>query len=369
MTEDLEGNATDRALTTGRIGRLAPLILIFALCMMALKGPGNAAYNVHAAVHCAYYQAFWQSPAPNVLLVGTSHTGHAFDSTYMRKRILATTGETVTIEKLALTYPDIPQFHPLIDRYIAERGAPDHVFLQLLFNTRPQSQRKWDMPVNDLRNISFAPMSDIIEIQRSAKLNDYGTVLPRWMEAGYLTLPAVALQKVEANVFSTARGMPLNLTGKSNLCRSVVAQVEKKWIWPNDLVYDGMPFELDPAYLEERDRHRSIRDSFLPLDLHSPSRIFEVDQFRKLIKRFEDAGSQVHLFILPVLEETEVDPQVLADLAEFFPDQNVFHPFSLYDSEIGDQLKISFVDENHMTPFGALHVSRYFADVIAELEE
>jgi hypothetical protein len=353
----------------GRV-TFVPFLVLAVIAVLALVGGEGKAFNNPSSVYCAYELAAYDSPPADVLIVGSSRIGHGLDPGYMMARIKAQTGKDITVERLGINNVGtiIPQFRPVLARYLAERGAPEHLFLQMVYNFLPHRQRTSDLPVNSPRNVSYASLAELIVIRKDARLNPYDTVLPRRFEAGYLSLPALVLQKIGINFYAALRYLPMRLRGKLDVCTGdqMFRQANPKWRY--NQLEDGVTFREPEAKKQTHEHRLEVARDFLPLDPNGRFRQFETDQLHQLIDMLEAAGSTVHLMLMPALGDTELTSQEMAEITAAFPGNDLIHPYSLFEKDVGPDLAKSYVDTHHTTAFGALQYSRYFADVINRLD-
>ena len=340
-----------------------PLIVLAVLCVLALLGAnGTSIHGVDDESICAYQVPNLDIPAADVVFVGGSRLGRGIDPVYMMDRIASKSSQEVHIERLVLNTPNIPQFRPLLARYIEQRGAPKYVVLQLLYNFKPGRQRTWDVPVNNLRNLTFASLRELRDIRASSELNEYDTTFPRKFEANYLSFPAIVMQRIEINIFAALRWPAKQLTDK-NICSGDALFLQGK-----DRVYnsigDDIIFEDTPARQERRVRDYKTASDFLPLSPGEPFRRFETDQLKDIIAILEAAGSSVKLMIMPALGDTELTQAEKNEIEMVFPGYPLLHPYDLFSTDVGPNLAKSFADTHHATPYGALLYSRHFADAI-----
>jgi hypothetical protein len=347
--------------------RLAPFILIAALAALAWVGKTGRAYNTAPHVRCVYILAERDTPAADVLLVGSSRIGRGLDPGYMMARIADQTGQDIMIERLALTQSAQPQYRPLVSRYIAHRKAPKYAFVQLLYNFVPNRQRSWDTPINSPRNVAHANVSELVEIQMSAVMNDFDTFLPRWSEAAYVTTPALILQNISTDIYAGLRYPAQTLRGRTDVCRGerIYKQREN---WHYNSLSDDIVFAEDAAQKTRRLEDEKTAAGFLPIAATSAQRTYENSQLRPLLAELSEAGSTVFIMIMPSLGQRSISAEEIAGLEQAFPEYPVVHPFSIYKGELGDQLAVSFGDTHHPTDFGAMLFSRYFADYMSGLD-
>ncbi len=346
---------------------LFPFIALAAIGGLALFGQAKGVYrNVDDESVCAYAVADLESPAANILFVGASRVGRGLDPVYIEKRLRDRTERDITVERVVLNTPNIAQFRPLLARYIAKRGAPDHVVFPLLYNFKPERQQGWGLPVNNLRNVTFGTLGHLYEIQRDAELNDNDGALPAWFQAGYMSFPALILQKLEINVYAALR-WPILQGTQSKLCagrRKFTQGLRRVY----DSVDDALVFEDSDDAQARRARNLSKAEKFLPLAPNASWRRFETGQLLALIAELEAAGSQVILIAMPALGDTEITQEEISEIKATFPDNRFIHPYSLFETDLGPDLAKSFYDTHHATTYGALVYSRFFADALAEEE-
>jgi hypothetical protein len=352
----------------GRL-RAVPFVAVAVLAALAVLGARGKAFNVPAVVTCAYQLGALDAPGADVLFIGSSRTGRGIDHGYIMSQLKADTGRDIRVERLVMTRPEVPQFRPLIRRYVEQRGAPKEVFLQLLYNFDPDRQSTWDVPVNGIRNIAMTDLAEMAEIQTTAQLNDHGTVLPRTLENGYLSLPVVALTKLEANIYSALRWPGQKLLGRLDPCQGRQLQIQANDRWVFNSVTDDLAFSLTDRQQRILAVNARRAAKFLPMAPTDPMRRFENDQMHHIISELQAAGSRVHLLLMPALGDTELSQAEREDLETAFPGLRIVQPYDLFKGAAGAELAQSFADTHHATPFGALQYSRYFASVIAGLDQ
>ncbi|WP_299850564.1 hypothetical protein [uncultured Roseovarius sp.] len=347
----------------------APFALILLLASLAFFGPRGKAFNGPDLVRCAYELAELDAPAADVLFIGSSRYGRGFDPGYMRQQIKKETGKDLVIERVAMTFPRITQLRPPVENYLEHRGAPEIVFLQLMYNFKPERQRQWDIPVNPTRNVAYANLDTLLEIRRNAKLNDFGTALPRTLESGYLSLPALLLQKLEANIYAGMRYVPMKLKGALDKCTGDALHRQSRPNWYFNNLHDDIEFKESEEKKLRREKMTLKADEYLAFSPSDPMRSFEVDQLRQMAEILTAAGSKVVVVLLPVLGDTSISQEEIAEIETAFPEYPLVHPYGLFDTEVGPELAKSFADTTHASTYGALIYSRFFTSEIMKLTE
>jgi hypothetical protein len=341
--------------------RWIPAGLIACLAGLAVLGEHLRAYEFSPSPRCNYVLAEQALPAADVIVVGASRVRRGIDPDYV-EALLARSGIPTTVDRLSLNLPNFPQYYPLLNRYLEHRGAPQIAYLQLLYNFKPERQDTWDLPLNPQRNLAFGRLAEIAEVQRGAPLNDTGTVLPRQLHASWQGLPAAWLTKVEMNVFSALRYLPLRVRGEMPICEHAFLRANGSAIGANGLTLDSALEAVfaapDPEALA---KWRVESGGFLPLAPDALWRQGETGQLRRLINLLQGAGTEVVFLIMPTVDQQSVDPETLTQINATFPGIEVHFPMDAYSDELADQISISFVDTHHANIFGAVHFSRALA--------
>ncbi|MEM8686924.1 MAG: hypothetical protein AAGF81_06330 [Pseudomonadota bacterium] len=347
-----------------------PYFIVLALALLAFFGAWVRTYALTPSSACVYTLAEQNAAPADVLFVGTSRMGRGVDAGYMEKRLAAQYGRQVTVERISLSTSNVTQFRPVIKRYVEARGAPKLVFLQLIYNFKPEERRSADMPVNPPRNVAFAPLDELLQIQNEARLNDHETVLPRSLEAGYMSIPAMLLAKVEMTIVAALKYPAHRFLGRTTGCRGAEMHRHMNPTRLYNTIDDQVTFQPETeAGKKTRLANLKITQAYLPFAPLSPVRRFENQQMKAMIDQMEKGGSKVVLAYLPALGEREIAPEVLNEIKTAFPTTPLVHPMSLFAGEDGDKLAVSFVDTHHVNHYGALQFSRYFtARIAAELD-
>lgn len=343
-----------------------PYLVIAVLAAMAFFGAWVKTYALNASSRCVYTLAEHDAAPADVLFVGTSRAGRGIDTGYIQKHLAAEYGKPLTVERISLSSSNATQFRPVLQRYVSERGAPKLVFLQVLYNFKPENARVADMPINPPRNVAFAPVSELMEIRRTAELNDLDTVLPRTLEAGYTSLPAMLLAKLEMSIVAAMKYPAHRLLGRTTGCKGDEMHRHMNPFRIYNSIDDQVQFAPETA---ERKKARlgnlKITANYLPFAPLSSKRRFENGQIKAMIDLLEKAGSRVQLMYLPALGERTIAPRTVEGLNAVFPNNPLVHPMSLFEGAAGDKLAVSFIDTHHVDLYGALQFSRYFAARIA----
>jgi hypothetical protein len=347
--------------------RWGPLIVLMGLFGLSFIGSRLPSVNSFDHVQCAYAFAQIDRPAADVLILGTSRVGFAYDPAYIMDRLKNTYGVDRSVERIALNMWTVPQFRPLADRYITHRGAPKHVVVQLVYNRFRHRQRTIDLPINNERNLNNATFEQMRNIEASAIFNTYDTLLPRTFEAGYRTSPALALEKLQADFYNAIRYWPKRLSGGLSVCNGDQLYRQSLPAWLYNSLNDDISFTETETQKAARLRMLDLEPQ-LSFDPTDDIRVFEVDQTRHLIAQFQDAGSIVHILILPELGVTQRNEVFFQIMRETFPGVEILDAFDVFDTAEGQNLEHSYSDPVHVRKYGALLLSRDLAQDIADMD-
>jgi hypothetical protein len=343
--------------------RTAPFLVAAVLALLAVLGSSLRAYDVAPHVICSYALAEMDRPTPDVLLIGNSRTGAAIDPVYVTGKVREQTGKEIAIERITLTGPLLPQFALIMQEYARNRGIPQQVFLQLIYNRDPVEQRKVDAPLFGLRDIAYGNLADMVAVQHAAQLNEYDTAMPRQFQQGYSSITAVALTKVTTNIYSSLRYYFRSPYRPIPRCEGDYV-FQQSVVWPYGQITDGkLDFGTQPTVKEKRE-WREIVSHYLPLDPSRPERRFENDQLHKLIAFLEGRGAKVYLVAYPQFAERLPAAHKQAILREF-PEATLIDGYQAFEAEVGEGHADYFRDPNHLNYGGARIISRLVAQRIA----
>jgi len=177
----------------------------------------------------------------------------------------------------------------------------------------------------------------------------------------------MVLQKLETYIYAALRYPGQKLLGNLEMCKGkkLFNQNHRKWLFES--IDDSVTFEQTEKQKKEFEKYLKNVEGFLSFDASKPYRAFENAQLHALINKLESAGSTVFLMVMPALGQKSISDAELAGIKSAFPDNPLLHPYSLYQTEIGENLAVSFSDTHHATHYGALQFSRYYASEIAKL--
>jgi hypothetical protein len=343
---------------------IGPLLVIAALAAMGYAGARAETYEVQPHVHCNFHLARLKQPAADILFVGNSRAGSAIDPVYVSERIERQIGRKLTIDRLSLPSTTPTPLNIVTREYLRERGHPAYAVVQLAYNRYPDKQHLVDLPVHDLRSIAFGRMDDLADLQSGAVLNDAGARLPRWLEKGYQSLPAVAMTKVTTSIYAAMRypirakagGIP-DCTGKPGLRQLPFWQY-------GDLSDSGTYPDERPSGGDLAEWKKEIA-GFVPVDPAAPERTFENHQLHRLIADLQAGGARVFVTFYPTLSE----PLPAATVAKFrteFPEAEFIDVVAPFRAAAGPDESGKYRDGKHVNRPGALLVSRAMADRLAE---
>ena len=347
---------------------LIPLVWIAGLVSLAVVGSFSRSFPLDQSIECVYQMADLDAPAADILFLGSSRTGRGIDPVYVQDRLATEHGMDSSVERIALPGSFAQQYRPVLQSYLDVRGAPDVLFLQVLYNFRPERQSHIDIPINPGQNLAFATLGEVVDIHRTAVLNPGDALVPRWLDREYLNLPASLLARFELTVFAALK-LPVHMVqGRRTACKD---EIMFRHNHPIRLFGDlSDDIEFVPETTQQRTKraaNEKVTDGYLPIDPSAPWRAFENQQMQKVIDIATQAGSTVVLYYLPALGEEHFPETVEQDFATLFPQTPLIHPMSLYDGPQAKEIAVSYYDTHHFDKYGALLVSRYFSDRVAEI--
>jgi hypothetical protein len=311
-----------------------------------------------------------ETPAADVLIIGSSRSGTAVDPQAMEKMLArAFDGAAPKVERIALGHNPLRATHALLENYLHARGAPQVIALELMFMTRRSVDRI-------AQSVNGVLPEDYI-FRRDLNLMTFEQILSQ---------PAVAMPFTEGEGWFNkwryrARGVVLRAgalvyqflhrpTERWQLSECNRAEWTKEPTWPTDFAFSYGDYEpvappadlIEPleAMLVEDAAHRTLKpwqagiakDQRYPYDFEEPYRQGELVLLSSMLELASRYGVQVVLLPLPLFGHRP-SPDDLRVLVEMLPMQS--HVFDLY-AKVRCDLDKFWYDDGHIEvyPAGAL---------------
>ncbi len=346
---------------------LAPFLVVAALAGLAFAGSQLKNYELDYTNLCNHELTRLDAPPADILFIGNSRLGAAVDPVFIGETLSAATGAPVAVERLTLTYNDIPPLRVFTRDYLRERGAPDIAIVQLTYNRDEALHPQIDAPIHPPRDIAFAGLADLADIQETAEQNRYGERISRRYARGYRSLPAMLFDRATMNIYAALRYPAHLVTGRPTRCEGEMVQRQAD-IWLYGTIEPDL-FERDyrtPSDAEAAEWDAIVAD-YMPLEPAAEHRRFENDQLRRLIATLRENGADVYLTFLPSIHDEALSDADRAALADIFPDTPLIDLADLYASEGESGLATSYRDEDHVDIRAGAAISRFYAARLAEL--
>lgn len=344
---------------------LAPYLIIAVLAGLALLGGRLQTYELDYTNMCSDALTQLESPAADILFMGNSRMGASVDPVYIGEEIAERIGRPVTVERMTLTNNAITPFRVFSGNYARHRGFPKIVVLQLTYNRDPALQRSVDTPIHPPRNLAFARLSDMSDIQETAQMNDHGARISRRFERGYRNLPAIVIDRLTMNIYAALRYPAHRITGRPTSCTDEFVHRQAD-IWLHDTLSDAVlerPHRSpEPENLAE---WREITSGYVPIDPTATDRTFENDQIRRLIATLRAGGSTVYLTNLPSVGEPAILEADKQAIARIFPNAPLIDLTPLQSRD--PTIMFDYRDQDHVNLRGSAAISGYFAEQLADV--
>ena len=320
-------------------------------------GTVRETYDLNIAFHCSHEVANEDRPPADILIVGNSQTGAAIDPLYVEELIDPARG--VRVEKLAIVQANIAGMRMMVQEYLEKRGAPKLIVYQPMVVVADAWQTPAGHPIHPRANLAYQDWDKLVKLQKDAVSSPTDSWLPHWAERGYRTIPAMWIDRQVERMIATL-SIP-RLSGTKASCRSEY-KYKLAIIWP----YGQMePIPGDPRYEPVDDASLSDWENNVssrkPTDIFNPSRMFEIDQNRKLIAEMKAAGSEVMLVGYPSKGRKDQDVSDFADYGKVFGSE-VTDIRGLLSPEEQQKLETLFRDPIHLNFGGAEIISRHMAE-------
>lgn len=341
----------------GRFMWKAPAVLIVAIAGLAGIGSSYAYYPVQIETQCAFAIARAKTPAPDVLLFGSSRTGRGLDPLYIERQ-LAASGVKANVERLVSTGPEIGTSIILAREFVRHHGAPKVAIVEIIYNRRPDEQDKISEPVSSPRNVMMANMADL-KAAREATFPDQPLNNARIALRDSIT-------KLTSNVFSGLMFLSHRVTGSrpKELCTGE-NMYRQTGIWPyGDLPGDPInPTWRLPGTAED---WKAEAAEYFPIAPAAPFRATQTRQIKEVVTVFAEAGSNVVMIIYPTIGE-DLDQKTSQELQTIFADQKIIDMVTPFNAVTRGRENDVFADPTHVGPKGAIILSDLMAEKIPRL--
>ena len=356
-------------MTKLRAARVIALAGSAALIICLLWLDGNRAGPANAMARCNLLLSRTAEPAAEILVVGSSRTGVALDPVVMQRLLSTELGRPVRVDRLSMGYNPLRAMSGLLENYLAARGVPRVVVLEIMFMTERSVDRLAQ------RGLALAPEDYIY--RRDVNLLDFGQLLAQ---------PSVAMPFTTGeSVFDLwshrLRGLALRAGA---LVYQALRDPERDWtlstcgredwvreaVWPSEFAFSYGEFEpltrLDELIealesevaREARKREfqhwqlESLPDLPYPYDFEATYRRGEVRLLHSMIGSILDRGAEIVLLPLP-LYGYDLDLAELEGLGTRYGQSVRF--FDLY-GDVGVDFGPLWYDDAHvaLSPVGKL---------------
>ena len=275
-------------------------------------------------------------PAADVLLIGSSRSGVAFDPVAIQHVLQHETGSDLTVDRIAIGNITLRVSEALLDTYMQKRGAPKIVVLEASFMT-PRTVRR-------LAPAASGKPSEHYLLARDLNLMTFEQLMGQ---------PAVAMPYTEPE---TALALwQFRLQGTVSRAGALVYQFIKapfeSWsvndcdrvdftqepTWPKDFSFAYEDYRIEGALpgsiaklteeLEASSRNRNLQDwqisqpqgRMYPYDFDAAYRQGELVYFLEKVRKARAVGATVLVLPMP-LYSYEIDPADMASLKDMLPE-------------------------------------------------
>ncbi|MFD1196057.1 hypothetical protein ACFQ3C_15405 [Seohaeicola saemankumensis] len=340
---------------------LLALVAVIGALMWIDRARGGPATNLS---RCNLALARADKPPANVLLIGSSRSGVAFDPVAIQGRLQTDLRSDLTVDRIAMGNITLRVSDALLETYLQRRGAPDVVVLEPTFIT-PRT-------VARLAPAANGTPSEHYLLTRDLNLMSFGQLL---------TQPSVAMPYTEPEALSAL--WQFRLRGAVSRAGALAYQFAKapfdSWSiedceradfareasWPADFSFAYDDYRIEGplpdfifglrAELEEGAATRDLQDwqtsqpvgRSYPYDFQAGYRQGEMRYFLDMVERALAVGA--HVLVVPMpLYGYRIDPAALEYLVKLLPDG--VEVLEIYD-QIGTDFSTYWYDDAHIEKF------------------
>lgn len=340
---------------------IIPLCCLVLFAIIAPIVDARRAYDVEDILVCATDLASKAEKPADVLFLGTSRTATAIDPAYLQGQLAQTIGSEFVVERMSQNRP-IAVFLSMLSRdYLRQRGAPTHVFIELMYDQNIVAEsRKSDLTLEFFpRNVMLGSGASFKDISQAEY---YNTDI---FDRNHVNIIEFYSQKY-MNAFYHFIGH-----GQLPIPRATEACVDPAWQgndgrWIYDILdNDRVRTPLNDPGVDDQSL-RADTEKLVPRDPDAPDRRYENAVLNDMIDLFIDAGSQsVSLVIYPIYGEDEISEAELAVYEALYPNATVLYVGDFFNQSDKSEWINIYRDVNHMSHYGAYVTSSQFVDLIA----
>lgn len=307
------------------------------------------------------------SPAADVLIIGSSRSGTALDPVAMQGMLAHSfAGASPTVERITLGQNPLRASHALLENYLELRGAPQVIALEIMFMTKRSIDR--------LAQRGFAISPEQYLYRRDLNLMTFEQILQQPSVAmpysegeGLLNLWRFRIHgivlRTGALIYQFLRRP--NEAWKLSTCDRSAWTREPTWPADFAFTYDDFKPDAPPAELIERleavmSEDATTRDlkqwqpgvvtgQHYPYDFGARYRDGEVALLKSMLQLASDRGVPVVLLPLPLYGHT-LGADDLSDLVDWLPRQT--HLFDIY-GQVQVDLDKFWYDDAHIEAYPA----------------
>jgi hypothetical protein len=342
---------------------LAFLLGFIAWLDSARGGPATALSRCNLALARA------EMPAADVLLIGSSRSGVAFDPVAIQNVLQHETGRDLSVERIAIGNITLRVSEALFETYLQRRGAPKILVLEATFMT-PRTVKR-------LASAARGQPSEHYLLARDLNLMTFAQLMGQPAVAMPYTEPETTLEKWRLRlrgVISRAGALvylfaksPVDGWSASDCSRT---DFTREPTWPEDFSFAFGDYHIEGGLshriaalrveLELGARFKTLQawqvdqpeDGTYPYDFEATYRQGELTYFLEIVRHAQTSGASVLVLPMP-LYGYEIDPRDVKSLETVLPP--VVEIIDIYDM-IGADFSTFWYDDAHIqqSPTGVL---------------
>ena len=318
---------------------------------------------------CTSYEVEREEAAADVLFIGSSRTASAIDPVYIQKQLNQSGHKKSKIHKMSVPGTDLVLHNLLSRKYIESKGAPKHVFIELMYTLNVCDSRYARRANRDFI-LDVEPVS--IELGNVRDFYDMNSKKP--FSNGWYLFHRSHTNFIEFYANKLVTAFYAFLHSPSTALHGIEEECSTSSEWRNKYGFYGILTEemhkQPPLRLSQKRQERLLQQKYLSKRMPlSKARAYENVAFQSLIRLFLDAGSEsVTIYIVPTFVEAATSAAERQAYSGLFPDvENVLFIKDLYDAPPTSELKYMYRDMLHYNQSGALIVSDYFVGILRDM--
>lgn len=344
---------------------LIPLLLLTVFFSIAITVDRAKGYDFPIWTFCRLSP---QGPPADILFIGSSRIRASFNETFIEQHAKATTGESLSVHMISSASTDLILYNALSRKYVAEKGAPKHVFIEAMHTTRKNiaffdaHQNRSMSPYVSNVGAAFLPLRYYREILAEEPFSSpFQRIHPE-----HTNLIELAATQYVASFYRFLQEPKTSITDRNDGCRKLEPSIQEKETEYQDILkkWDEPPLLVDDE-LRKTHTFSGTMQNVAPRAPLSSERRYENSAMKSLIHVFRKAGVEnIYVVVMASFEEDEVTEDIRKAYKELFPGASIVFSADFYNEH--EDLALMYIDRFHYSATASILISNEYLNIVRQ---